>query len=339
MSGFAPPAWYRAMGRILTPVFRVARSPRTGPWHTIEPGATWIHAASLGELKGVLRLLESLPAAHRVYLTSSTESGLDLLRREVPQHPTGLLPLDSESVAREFLDALRPSCALFFESEAWPCHLAELSRRAIPIAFAAFRTTPTSMRRWKRFTSIFPGWTDSVTTAWTDGSSPSGALRKLGFRDVRQGHSLKWAGWPVAPPAPPSHRRAAMSLHLRDLTEIVRMMRRDPQAGWLLFPRRLWLRHLLRILVRRIGLGIAHQPSPEQGQVWIAPRFGMAREQLATCPWAWVSEGHDTEEPFVLGAKDVWTGSPPRKVERTEISTEQTRTEIVKWILDQGKTR
>ena len=70
------------------------------------------------------------------------------------------------------------------------------------------------------------------------------------------------------------------------------------------------------------------------GQAWIAPRFGLVREQLSNCPWVWVGEGHDTEEPFMLGAREVWTGSPRRKVEGMGISANQTRTEIVNWILN-----
>jgi|GEM_PF-1348687 len=339
MSGFDPPAWYRNLGRILTPCFRLAGSPRVGPWPSTQHGATWIHAASLGELKGVLRLMEALPTRHPLFLTSSTNSGLELLRREAPRHPSSILPLDSPSVGAEFLETIAPSSAVFFESEAWPCLLAESAHREIPVAFVALRTGRTSMQRWMRFTERFPGWTDSVTTVWTDGSSAPEPLSAMGFPDVRPGRSLKWAGWSPSEPSPDSHRRAAISIHPRDLPEIARMMRQDPTRGWLLFPRRLWLRHPLRVLARLLGFGIATNASVLPGQAWIAPRFGLVREQLSTCPWVWVAEAHDTEEPFMLGAREAWTGSPRRKVEDKGISANHTRTEIVNWILDRKPGR
>jgi len=335
MTEFVLPAWYRAMGRILTPISKVVGSPRTGPWNAVPPGRAWIHAASIGEIKGVLRLVEALPSDLPLFLTSTTRSGLESLERHLPQHPRSLLPLDSPSVATDFLDSVRPSCAVFFESEAWPGLLCALDARRVPVAFAALRTGEASMRRWKRLLRIFPGWTKSVTTLWTDGIAPIGSVRTLGVSDVRTGRSLKWAGWDFPDKAPRSERRAAMSIHLRDLPEVVGMLRAGKEFGWLLFPRRLWLGLPLRLLAGWIGLRQTDTPSPGAGEVWIAPRFGMVRDLLPDCAWTWVSEGHDVEEPYMLGALEVWTGSPRRKVDRPGAAADRTRTEIVAWMLEQ----
>jgi hypothetical protein len=300
--------------------------------------SVWIHCASLGEAKGVLALLRLVPGDMAITLTSATSAGRS--RLEESGFDAFLLPCDDRRTVAGFLASRRVRKALFLEAEAWPVVLESLERAGIPFAFAAFRTSPRSMRRWKLFQTAFPGWTDSVDTVWTDRPESVEAARALGFPRVRPGVSLKWAGVGFAE-AFGTGPHAAMSLHLVDLPSLLHLSRARRDRGWIWFPRRPWLAPLFRAWARLCGLRPVASPSPESGEVYVSPRFGEAPRLVPGCKSAWVSPGHDTQEPFHLGVPEVTTGRPPRSVAVPKTPSEASAApaadslaaEIVAWLL------
>lgn len=337
MNPFQIPPWYALAGRLAGSVARAIGSPRVAAWPVSDAGSVWIHAASLGEIKGAIRLAEALEGHAHVVATATTPSGLAKLRRELPRSSTGILPLDERSVVASFLEAVRPSCAVFLEAEAWPVALASLSDRSIPVAFAAFRDGPASIARWKRLSRLFPGWTDSVNTVWTGDPSRVEVVANLGFRDVRPGASLKWAGVPVHPADQAATRSAAISIHFRDLPTLRRLIAHWPEAGWLWYPRRLALRIPLGLMARALGLRIVDRPCPGPGEVWIAPRFGLVAGTLHVCRRAWVSPGHDPEEPRIIGVEEVFTGNPPVRIAATDEASRSVLDQIESWVMSVHK--
>lgn len=335
MSGIRIPRWYRWSGAGAAFFLRLVRSPRVvAPLASTDRSRVWIHGASLGELKGAVRLASALSERGcRPFLTSTTNSGLEMLRARLPDCASTLLPLDHGPTMAAFLDAARPRRAIFLEAEAWPACLRELSARRVPVAFAAFRASPKSMRRWRRFSRIFPGWTDCVATVWTGDSSWTKSVTQLGFADVRPGAPIKWAGVPPLAPRASAIRSAAVSLHLRDLLELRRLVESRHGAAWLWFPRRLATRGMFRKWAILCGLRPVEHREPAPGEVWIADRFGMAHELLPECRFAWVSPGHDTEEPARLGVAEIATGIPSGPVEATPTETDRVLAEIVAWAL------
>ena len=97
----------------------------------------WFHCASLGEYAIARPLMEDLrrrrPKA-RIVLTFFSPTGIEALktRKNVPADLVCYLPLDTRANARAFLDAIRPSAAMFMVSEYWPNYLLELHSRNIP---------------------------------------------------------------------------------------------------------------------------------------------------------------------------------------------------------------
>lgn len=334
---FPIPRWYAVAGRIAGSVARAIGSPRVAAWPASEADPVWVHAASLGEIKSAIRLAEALAGQVPVVATSTTSAGLAKLRRELPCARSGLLPLDERSVVGSFLDAVRPSRAVFLEAEAWPVALAALSERSIPVAFAAFRDGQASIARWNRFSRLFPGWTDSVRIVWTGDPGRVRAVSELGFRDVRPGASLKWAGIPARPSDPSATRSAAISIHARDLYALPRLVAHWPGTGWLWYPRRLSLRIPLKLLALALGLRIVDRPSPDPGEVWIAPCFGLVAKTLPVCRRAWVSAGHDLEEPRILGVAEVFSGDPPIRAAQAQASPETVLRQIVSWAVSARK--
>jgi len=327
---FLVPIWYQAAGSILRPLVFLFFRKRMGPWPRAKEPTVWLHAASLGETKGLLRLasaLEDVPLT----LTATTGSGLARLRRERPDLPSFLIPWDHHKVVARFLERRKVRCAVFLEAEIWPAALSTLALRQIPVALVAARCGPRSRRNWNRLRSYFPGVTTSFSTVWVDG--PARGLENCGFAHLRDGASLKWAGFRPSQVRVSPHRSAAISIHLRDLFALRRLVRRRPGRAWLWFPRRLWWIPVFRAWARFLGLvPVDDTRDLAPGQVWIAPRFGLVHAQLPGCADAWVSPGHDAVEPLFLGVPELIHLDPAESVAGNLPSPEGTREAVADWI-------
>ena len=307
MTGTSPPfrvpLWYECAGWCSRIVPLLVSRGRLGHWASARNPTVWLHAASLGEAKGLLRLAEVLDDVP-LTITATTASGLARLRAQRPDLESYLLPWDEESVVRRFLKTRQVRCAIFLEAEMWPCVLQELSRADIPIALASARSGPRSHKNWNRLRAYFPGITATPSLVWVDG--PATALEDCGFRNLLDGASLKWAGVRTRKSSVVAHRAAALSLHLRDLLTLRRLVKRAPGKGWYWFPRRIWMRPIFRFWARFLGLRSVPDPSKlAPGKIWIAPRFGLVNKVVPGCSTAWVSPGHDRIEPIRLGVPEL----------------------------------
>lgn len=322
------PLWWSLATGLCSPAVRLLQPGRFRAWPRSDVPTVWLHAASLGETKGLLRLAAALDGVP-LTLTATTASGLQRLRAERPDLASGLLPWDAPGAVEDFLEARRVAMAVLLEAELWPTACAALSRRGVPSALAAARCSPRSRRRWRLLARAVPGLTESVTVVWADG--PAARLAGCGFQDVRDGASLKWAGAPRASATPEPGRLAAISFHARHLPALLRLARSHPRAAWSWFPRRTVLAPLARATARLAGLRpVPHEAIPGPGEVWIAPRLGLVRERLPGCEAAWVAPGHDAQEPSRLGVPRLLNA--PEAGPDGARSPEATLREVVSWI-------
>jgi 3-deoxy-D-manno-octulosonic-acid transferase len=133
---------------------------RTG----VPPGApsalptVWLHAASLGEAKLLVRFLEVLRSKHpgqKYLLTATTRTGVDYLSRVKGDdiRASGFLPLDSFRLMRSLVRTYKVSRLWLLETEIWPCMLWTCSAKGIPVGLVNARLEEDSLRRYLRF-----GW-------------------------------------------------------------------------------------------------------------------------------------------------------------------------------------
>lgn len=107
--------------------YRSHLAERFGHHRRALPGAVWVHAVSLGELRSAVPLIRALlDRGERVVTTHITPAG----RREaqaifaadiaVGRMQSVWVPLETAWAYRGFLRAFRPSCGLVMEIEIWP---------------------------------------------------------------------------------------------------------------------------------------------------------------------------------------------------------------------------
>jgi 3-deoxy-D-manno-octulosonic-acid transferase len=95
----------------------------------------WFHCASLGEYEQgvpvIKKIKEEFPD-HKIIVSFFSPSGFEVKKNDKLADCTVYLPLDTPKNAKNFIDLLQPSVAIFIKYEFWPNYLFELKKKSIP---------------------------------------------------------------------------------------------------------------------------------------------------------------------------------------------------------------
>jgi 3-deoxy-D-manno-octulosonic-acid transferase len=324
--------WIARAGRPLWPArWRVAE--RLVPSNSSTPrfplredrGVIWLHAASLGECKGLWALARELRALDADFvLTANTEAGLEFLRAAITKHAessrwhAAIAPFDHPRVARKFLAAHRARALMAFEMEAWPHWFLAARRAGVPVFRVSARWNARARRRY----GLFPAAARRVLrgVAWTQAQSDrdADALRRAGCANVEVGGDLRGLQYlaeaeATVPERPWAERRGAafVSFHARELPHLVPMIREAREENPLIvFPRK--PREFPAFLAALAPLGfVAHSTDPRAARR-VVDRFGLVGETLHDVRIAVVGGsfgdggrigGHNLWEPLLAGCR------------------------------------
>ena len=113
-------------------------------------GSIWVQAASVGEVRAVLPLIELLREEYperRIVLTCQTATGRGLGRKELGwEHTVILAPLDSAPFLQRFYRIFSPEILILVETEIWPGAIISAARRGLPVIMINGRISPGSFR-------------------------------------------------------------------------------------------------------------------------------------------------------------------------------------------------
>ena len=119
----------------------------------------WFHAASIGEFKSVIPIIEELKRNDeklKFLITTTTLSSANLAKIELKKFKNinhRFLPLDVDFLIFKFLKLWRPDKIFLVDSEIWPNLLFNAEENNIPISLINARLTPKSFKNWM----MFPG--------------------------------------------------------------------------------------------------------------------------------------------------------------------------------------
>lgn len=207
-------ALYRGAGRLASPLapMHLARRAARGKEDPARLGEklgridgplperpVWLHAVSVGESVAALALAGALrEAGHEVLMTTGTPAAA----RRVAASELGIAhryaPLDAPPFVSRFLDAVRPSAALFTESEVWPATIDALARRDVPRAQINARMSQRSFRRWARMAAVSRPLFGNIPLALAQSEDDAARWRALGVARVAVTGNLKFDAPPPA---------------------------------------------------------------------------------------------------------------------------------------------
>ncbi len=110
-------------------------------------GASWFHAASVGEVGGLQPIIEALNEqellVNRFITTTSLTGREEVLRRKLCNYSL-TLPFDQPYIIQKVVSKLRPSICIINETEIWPNFLFALRKARVPVVIVNGRISDRS---------------------------------------------------------------------------------------------------------------------------------------------------------------------------------------------------
>ncbi|MEO9819774.1 MAG: 3-deoxy-D-manno-octulosonic acid transferase [Paracoccaceae bacterium] len=155
----------------------------------------WIHAASVGESKSALILIERLLAmapTAQILVTTGTASSAKVLAPRLPSRAFHqFAPLDGRGPIKRFLRHWRPQIGIFIESEIWPNLINCAHDQGVPLALLNARLSEGSARNWSRAPKTARDIFGLFGIIHTQDTRTARALGALGLTHARIGVNLK----------------------------------------------------------------------------------------------------------------------------------------------------
>ena len=142
-----------------------------------------MHAASVGEILAAVRLVDELArAGYPVVASTVTPSGREVMRRQRPDVPCHLAPLDHPWCVETALARVRPAVLVLVETELWPCWIAAARRRGVPVLLVSGRVSDRSFPRYRRFAWIIRPTLAKLSAIGARSEADAQRFRELGAR-------------------------------------------------------------------------------------------------------------------------------------------------------------
>jgi 3-deoxy-D-manno-octulosonic-acid transferase len=113
----------------------------------------WFHAVSVGEvilLKGLVAELRSRRPDVEVVLTTTTETGFEVARKQFPDLVVCFFPLDFTWAVRRALRRIKPTAIVLAELELWPNLILAASGAGVRLAIVNGRLSEKSFRGYRK---------------------------------------------------------------------------------------------------------------------------------------------------------------------------------------------
>ena len=175
----------------------------------------WVHAVSVGEVLAVAGLVEELQRRfpqHRVFVSTTTDTGQELARKRFGEGNVFYFPMDFVFAIRPYLRALRPQLVVIAETEFWPNFMRLAHASGARIAVVNARISDRSLPRYWRFRGLLGKVLDNVDLFLAQTPEDAARLKEIGASPerVQVAGNLKFDL--PAPAAPPVVKRLRESI-------------------------------------------------------------------------------------------------------------------------------
>tara|TARA_B100000902_G_scaffold398555_1_gene465753 strand:- start:4378 stop:5658 length:1281 start_codon:yes stop_codon:yes gene_type:complete len=120
----------------------------------------WFHAASIGEFKSIVPIINELNFNHsklEFLITTTTLSSSEIAKIELKKITNAnhrFLPLDVNFLIKRFIKEWNPDFIFLVDSEIWPNLILNAKKLEIPIALINARITFKTSKRWMMFFNV-----------------------------------------------------------------------------------------------------------------------------------------------------------------------------------------
>ena len=158
----------------------------------------WFHAASIGEFKSILPLVEYYTRQNpdnfflitTVTLTSYNEFERRFNSNKRVFHQ--FMPYDFNFLIENFFKNWRPDIASFVDSEIWPNFILKINKEKIPLILLNARITKKSFQRWKVFGKTTKKIFGCFSYCISSSTITSQYLKTLGAQNIKFYGNIKF---------------------------------------------------------------------------------------------------------------------------------------------------
>lgn len=194
-----PAVWYYLRRRARRdPAYGLYLDERRGGGPVL-PGAVWVHAVSLGEMRSAAPLVRALlDRGERVMTTHLTPAGRraaeTAFAAEIAEGTllARYLPVETGRAWRRFLAAARPKLGLALEVEIWPVMIAEAARAGVPLYLANSQIPSRSWPRARRLAWLVGHPVAGVAGVFAKSERHADRFRALGAPNVAVSGELRF---------------------------------------------------------------------------------------------------------------------------------------------------
>ncbi len=152
-------------------------------------GLLWFHAASVGEIQGLLPIIAELQQGFpslSVVCSTFTPTGKMMAKRLLPTAASVfLLPLDLPWIMRRLMRRLQPQALIIQETELWPNCLRAAAQAGVPVLVVNGRLSPRSARRYQWIRKLMRQALADVTLILAQTEEAAQRFRALGAEAQR----------------------------------------------------------------------------------------------------------------------------------------------------------
>ena len=143
----------------------------------------WVHAVSVGEVLAVSGLIDEMSRRfpqHKIFVTTTTDTGQELARRRFDEENVFYFPLDFAFAIRPYLRALRPELVVIAETEFWPNFLRLAHASGARIAVVNARISDRSWPSYRRFRVLLSKELENIDLFLAQTEEDSARLKSIG---------------------------------------------------------------------------------------------------------------------------------------------------------------
>ena len=156
----------------------------------------WFHAASIGELKSIVPIIEGLIKIDNIeiLITTTTLSSGNLaekIYKNFDKIHHRFFPLDINFLIERFFKKWRPNRIILVDSEIWPNLILIAKRNKIPLALINARLTKKTFSRWMRFPNTAKKIFNIFDLCLASNNETKDYLKKLDTKNVHFKGNIK----------------------------------------------------------------------------------------------------------------------------------------------------
>ena len=157
----------------------------------------WFHAASIGEFKSILPIIDRLNKDNDNFeflITTITLSSSNLAKEELKKYNNvqhRFFPIDVDFIMNKFLLMWKPYAIFFVDSEIWPNLICKISKKNIPLSLINARITSKTFKKWNLIPRVAKEIFSSFDLCLTSNLETKDYLHKFNAKNITYTGNLK----------------------------------------------------------------------------------------------------------------------------------------------------